>query len=293
MKRIGVIGNPGGWSSERLADAIEKRTGFRMLVDTTGMVLDLNAGTVRHDGLDLLDLDAVVIKKTGRQYAPEHLDRLEMLRFLAGRGIPVMSDPLRIARVLNRLTCTVTLRMHGLPMPPTTITENLDEAVDAAKRFGRSVLKPLLSTKARGMEVVDAGNGVREQIRRFRENGNPILYLQKMIDLHNRDLAVAFLGGEYVGTYARIKGDGSWNTTVRSGGCYRSHDASPAIIELARSAQEPFGLDFTSVDIAESEDGPVIFEVSAFGGYRGLLEGCGIDAADRYAEYVLNRIGHG
>ena len=62
------------------------------------------------------------------------------------------------------------------------------------------------------------------------------------------------------------------------------------MIDIAQRAQEPFGLDFTTVDLAETENGPVVFEVSAFGGFRGALEGAGIDAATAYAEYVLQRI---
>ena len=41
MKRIGVIGIPGKWSTETLADAIEQRTGFRLVVDMNNVSLDL------------------------------------------------------------------------------------------------------------------------------------------------------------------------------------------------------------------------------------------------------------
>ena len=48
-------------------------------------------------------------------------------------------------------------------------------------------------------------------------------------------------------------------------------------------------MDFTTVDVALTADGPVVFEVSAFGGFRGASEGAGIDAAALYAEYALAR----
>ena len=31
----------------------------------------------------------------------------------------------------------------------------------------------------------------------------------------------------------------------------------------------------------------MLFEVSAFGGFRGALEGIGLNAAERYTEYAL------
>jgi len=49
-------------------------------------------------------------------------------------------------------------------------------------------------------------------------------------------------------------------------------------------------MDFTTVDIAESDIGPIVFEVSAFGGFRGSKEGIGIDAAERYVDYVQRNI---
>ena len=72
-----------------------------------------------------------------------------------------------------------------------------------------------------------------------------------------------------------------------------AYEATPELIELGAKAQAPFGMDFTTVDVAITEDGPVVFEVSAFGGFRGAQEGIGIDAASLYAEYVMDKIEEG
>jgi ribosomal protein S6--L-glutamate ligase len=52
-------------------------------------------------------------------------------------------------------------------------------------------------------------------------------------------------------------------------------------------------LDFTCVDVAETNEGPLVFEVSAFGGFRGLLDANGIDAADVFSSYVVDKLNHG
>ncbi len=49
-------------------------------------------------------------------------------------------------------------------------------------------------------------------------------------------------------------------------------------------------MDFTTVDVAETSDEPIVFEVSAFGGFRGALEGAGIDAATAYTDNVLKKL---
>jgi tetrahydromethanopterin:alpha-L-glutamate ligase len=289
--KIAVVGVPGGWSSERLADALEERTGFRLLVDLGKVSCDLATGKAYYEGFELTSLDGMAIKKVGPAYSPQLLDRLELLRFIETQGVRIFSRPDRIIAVLNRLTCTISLAKALVPLPPTVVTEDVDEAVRAVEGFGPSVLKPLYTSKARGMVLIDPANGLREDLANFQASGNSIIYAQKRLELPGQDLGVVFLGGEYLATYARVAGDNSWNTTHRAGGKYASHDPSPEVIEVAQKAQAVFGLDFTSVDIAETDQGPVVFEVSAFGGFRGLLEGCGMDAAAAYAGHMTRESG--
>lgn len=286
---IGVIGTEGGWSSERLADAVAAKTGRRLLVTMEDVRLDLPSGKAFFKGADLSECDALIIKKIGARYSPDLLDRLEILRFLAERGLPIFSSPFSILRVLDRLSCTITLQLAGIPMPKTTITESVDEALGAVSDYGRAVFKPLYTSKARGMFVLADGPHARKAVEEYRAE-NPIMYIQKAIDRLDSDLGVTFLGGEYATTYARRKTNGAWNTTTNSGGKYEPFDPSDEVIELSRKAQALFDLDFTSVDVALTEDGPLVFEVSAFGGFRGLLDARGMDAAAMYADYVIERI---
>lgn len=286
--KIGVVGTHGGWSSELLADTVAVKTGYRLLVDMAEVCLDLDQNRAWYQGVDLAGLDGLIIKKIGARYSPDLLDRLELLRFLAVRGLPIFSSPLSIMRVLDRLSCTVTLRLGGIPMPPTTITESVDEALAAVERYEAAVFKPLFTSKARGMTVISHGAGAREAIERFRAE-NPIMYLQRKIDLPGQDLGIVFLGGQYLTTYARC-GNGAWNTTTESGGKYAPATPSAQSIEIARQAQALFDLDFTCVDVVEAAAGPVVFEVSAFGGFRGIQDACGLDAAALYTDYVMEKI---
>lgn len=292
MPKIGVVGTTGGWSSEQLADSVARRTGFRLLVDMEHAGLDLVDGSLWYQNHDLSRLDALIIKKVGSRYSPDLLDRLEMLRFLNERGLPVFSTPLRIIRVLDRLSCTISLRNNGIPMPPTVITEDIDFALKTVERYGQAVFKPLYSSKAQGMILVEAGASAAAAVAQFKA-GNHIMYIQQQIDLGAHDLGVVFLGGKYLTTYARCKDANAWNTTTRSGGRYAPYSPSADIIGLAQQAQDIFGLDFTCVDVVETPQGPLVFEVSAFGGFRGIQTASGINAADRYAEYVMEKLDSG
>ena len=293
MKKIAVVGIPDKWSTETLADAIETKTGFRLIVDMAKVTRDLKNNTLRYLNHDLSDLDAIVVKKISTQYSSNTEDRLELLRLAQTDGIRVFSNPETMLRLVNRLSCTVSLRNGNIPMPDTVITEDIEIAVEIVQRYGQSVFKPLFSTKARGMRLISADQSskkILKEVEDFKAE-NPMMYIQRRLELPGQDIGLVFLGGKYMGAYARVaNGSGTWNTTINSGGRYAPYKPSDEVIAIAQKAQDLFHLDFTTVDIAETADGPVVFEVSAFGGFRGAKEGAGIDAANLYADYVLGKL---
>lgn len=290
---IGVVGLPGKWSTERLADAVEERTGQRLVIDLAETSLDLASGSCDFRGRDLASLDALIVKKIDEVYSPQNLDRLEVLHFLEAQGVRVFSRPAHIGRLINRLSGTVELRAAGIPMPDTVVTEDVEHAIRTVLDFGGAVLKPLFTTKARGMRLLETADAdlVRREVEAFHEEGHKTMYIQRKVPMPDRDLGVVFVGEEYLTTYARVSGRGTWNTTTHSGGSYASHESSPEIVELARRARDLFDLDFTVVDVVESTAGTFVFEVSAFGGFRGIEEGCGIDAAAAYVDHVMKELG--
>ncbi len=290
--KIAVVGIPGKWSTEVLADTVFEKTGFRLVVDMAEVYLDLDGKRLMFQDHNLCDLDGILVKKVNEEYSPSTLDRLELLRVAEAAGVRVFSQVTNIIRLIDRLSCTVTMSIADIPMPPTQITESIDKALNTVREFGSVVLKPLFSTKARGMSVLSAEEPeaeLKKKLETFHAS-NPIIYIQKKLELPGKDMGLVFVGGKYHGAYARIGNKDSWNTTIHSGGKYIGIEPEKSVIEIAEKAQSIFNMDFTTVDVAESEIGPVVFEVSAFGGFRGAKEGIGVDIAPVYVDYVLKNL---
>ncbi|NBR75451.1 MAG: GAK system ATP-grasp enzyme [Gammaproteobacteria bacterium] len=290
--RIAVIGIPGKWSTEVLAERIAAKIGACPVIDMAEVTFQSSAGALTAHGLNLNEFDGLVVKKISQQYSPSTVDRLELLRVAEAQGVRVFSPASSMLRLIDRLSCTVTLQNHSIPMPDTCVTESISDAIAFIQGAGEVVLKPLFSTKARGMTVLDASESddqLSVALTSFQQD-NPVLYLQRKIALSGRDMGLMFLGGKYLGAYARVAQTGAWNTTIHSGGKYEAVDPDASVIAMAFRAQELFQMDFTTVDVAETDDGPICFEVSAFGGFRGGLEGTGIDVAEHYAQYVLGSL---
>lgn len=290
--KVAVIGIPGKWSTEVLADRLAEKTGFRLVVDMAGVMADLKTGALWAGGHNLAALDGLVVKKIAASYSAHALDRIELLRLAEFAGVRVFSPAQTIIRMIDRLGCTMTLQQGCIPMPETRVSEDEDQALKAVMDFGEAVFKPLYSTKARGMTVISASDGrdeILSQVSAFKAE-NPVMYMQRKLALGGRDYAAVFLGGRYLGSYARVGQSDSWNTTINSGGRYELHQPSDDVIALASRAERLFNMDFTTVDLADTPGGPIVFEVSAFGGFKGAKEGIGIDAADLYADYILKEL---
>jgi tetrahydromethanopterin:alpha-L-glutamate ligase len=291
--RIGVVGTPGAWSTERLVDAFRAAGAAARVVDLAACSLRLPDPAVYHRGAPLAGLDAVVVKKIGDTADGWAVrERLNLLRRLEDSGVPVLSAPDRLEVAVDRYRMTLELARGGLPVPETVITEDLGEAAAAVERFGVAVLKPLFTSKGRGMCRLEPAADLGSTLARLRvEAGGGPLYLQRFVKHPGRDLGIAVLDGRCLGAYWRVAAPDRWMTTVHSGGRYEPAAPPREAVEMAVGAASRFGLIFTGVDLIEGPGGEWrVLEVSAFGGFRGLLEACGVDAASLLAETVLRRV---
>lgn len=289
--RVAVVGQAHAWSTERLAAALRGAGADAVVVDLGACTVRLPDRAVYVEGRPLA-VDAAVVKKIGDTAGGWAVrERLQILRHLEAGGTPVWSPPGRIEAAVDRARMTVELVGAGLPVPETVITEDVAEAVRAVERFGSAVLKPLFTSKGRGMQRLDPSLDLPKLLTRYAEQAPGPFYLQRFVEHPGRDLGVAVLDGEYLGAYWRVAGRDQWMTTILAGGRYERADPPAEVVELARRAARHFGLLFTGVDLIESADGVRVLEVSAFGGFRGLLDGCGIDAAPLVAAAVLRRLG--
>lgn len=293
--KIAVAGQPGGWSTERLVGALAVAGAETLVVDLATCSLRLPDQRLFVAGEPLDGLDGVVVKKIGDTADGWIVqDRLNLLRHLAGAGVSVLSAPDRIEMAVNRYRMTVELVRAGLPVPDTVVTEDPREAEAAVERFGAAVLKPLFTSKGRGMQRLDPSLDLRTCFAAARGPHPGPFYLQRFIKHPGRDLGVAVLNGRCLGAYWRVAREDQWMTTILSGGRYEPAEPPLQAVELALHAARHFGLLFTGVDLVEtSEGGFTVLEVSAFGGFRGLLTACGVDAAPLLAAAVLEQVnGH-
>ena len=292
---VAVVGHPGVWSTERLAAALRAEGAQTSVVDLATCALALPGPGLSIGGRPLGPLDGAVVKKVGDAADGWSLGaRINLLRTLQRSGVPVVSDPERLAVAADRYRMTVELAHAGLPMPETVVTDDAHEAEAAVRRFGTAVLKPLFTSKGRGMQRLTATDDLPTSLARHRAAHGLPFYLQRFIPHPGRALGVAVLAGRCLGAYWRLAAPEQWMTTILSGGRYAAADPPPEVIDIAERAARHFDLLFTGVDLMETPDGGwTVLEVSAFGGFRGLSTALGLDAAPLVARAALERLAAG
>jgi ribosomal protein S6--L-glutamate ligase len=288
--RIAVAGVPGAWSTERLRDALAAGGADAIVIDIAACAVDLSAGTVLFEGLDLGTLDAVVVKKLGVTTDPLMPSRVQVLHQLEHRGVRVFSRARAIADVNDRYRMTQRLGQSGIPIPRTVVAESVWAADLVIREWGRVVVKPLFTSKGRGMLLLHAGKPYRLALRRWQRTWRMPFYLQEFVPHAGRDIGAVVLNGRVLGAYYRVAGRGAWMTTTAAGGSYEACEVTPEMARLAVRAADVFGLEFTGVDLVETPGGYLVYEVSAFGGFAGLWRSQGVDAAKAYAEYVVHAL---
>jgi tetrahydromethanopterin:alpha-L-glutamate ligase len=288
--RIAVAGVPGAWSTERLRDALAACGADAIVVDASACTVDLSGGAVLFDGDDAGRLDAVVVKKLGRTTDPLLPSRVQVLFQLEHRGVRVFSRPRAIADANDRYRMTQRLGQSGIPIPRTAVAETVWAADAVIRDFGRAVLKPLFTSKGRGMLLLDRAKPYRLALRRWQSTWRMPFYLQEFVPHAGRDIGAVVLNGRVLGAYYRVARGSRWLTTTAAGGAYEPCEVTPEMAGLAVRAADVFGLEFTGVDLVETPGGYLVYEVSAFGGFAGLWRSQGIDAAKAYAEYVVHAL---
>ena len=84
--------------------------------------------------------------------------------------------------------------------------------------------------------------------------------------------------------------EGHWKSNVAQGGKMVEEEMPQEIIELGFKANRAMGLDYSGVDILESEDGPVVLEVNAAPGWQGLKDATGKDVAELIVRYGVEQV---
>jgi RimK family alpha-L-glutamate ligase len=233
------------------------------------------------------DLDGAIIRGLGIIPSIETLfKRISTLKQLELMGKTVINPPDSILLARDKYRASQRLALSGIPVPETIITEDLFLVPPIVREWGKVVMKPLMGSMGYGSTLVTDPDVAFMIAKAWQSYGQPFL-LQKYTRKYDRDLRIFVVGDEVLGGIYRYAPSHTWKTNVTQGGKVSKASLDNELRELALKATSVLGLKYSGVDVGESDDGYVVYEVNTMPNWQGFTLGTGLSPAGKIAELVI------
>ena len=287
--RIGVFGNHDSWYVNELCRVGTARGHVMqpLLFDQFAAKVQTGRVDFACGDIDLRSLHVVLVRTMPPGTLEQVVARMDMLAGLENCGVRVINSPRALECAVDKYLTTQRLAIAGIPVPATIVCENSDTALEAFESLGRDVVvKPLFGAEGRGiMRVSDP----ELALRAFRtlERLGAVLYLQTFVSGPGFDIRVLLLDDQLVGSMKRIPKPGDFRANISQQGTGVVHVPTDRELELARQAANITGSLFAGVDLMYNADHePLVIEVNAVPGWRGLQRTCDIDVPAQLFEWM-------
>ncbi|MCX8184783.1 MAG: RimK family alpha-L-glutamate ligase [Sulfolobales archaeon] len=277
-------------TSRQLMMAFMKRAIKAVYLRLSGLVSYISSGEgwvgVGSDSR-LEDLDAAIVRGLGSVTTLETLlRRINLLKQLELQKTLVVNPVDSIMKARDKHLSMIELRKAGLLVPETAVAEDVFDAVEIAKKWGKVVIKPLIGSMGYGSILANDPDMVYNVGRLLQMHGLPI-YIQKYVRKYDRDIRVFVVGDRVLGAMYRYSPEGTWKTNVSQGARTEVAEVTKELGEVALRAAKALNLLYTGVDIGETDEGYVLYEVNATPQWEGFMRTTGINPAEYIADLVI------
>ena len=289
MRPAIVVTDPSDWTAQALLSSLSRKgieTDFLHFKDLISCI-SLEQPSFRCGGVDLQDLEAILVRDLGRSGAGDVAFRFEALLALQEKGVCVINSPQAIARAANKFATSLALQKAGVSTPRTTVTTSPEEARAALKDMGRAVSKPLFGFKGRDIFLLQ--HGVQEDMARLESiiEMEGLVYLQEFIAMDRpRDIRAFVVDGAVQGAIYRVAPPGQWISNLARGGEPQACPFSAELHDLAARAAKAVGAVYCGVDLLETEEGLSVIEVNGTPSGKGIFQALGVDVTEAIAGQV-------
>jgi len=286
--RVSVLGAAAGWHVRRLLEALTAAGHPTTVVGWHELATDIGA-TERLLPAAVADCDAIVVRGMPAGTLEDVIFRMDILGRLA-RGRRVVNAPRALEVAIDKYLALTRLHDAGIPIPRTLVAQD-EPGITAAweSLAGAAVVKPLFGSQGRGIELLAARSDLEPWLAAARSAvpAGAVCYLQEFIRHPGWDVRILVVGNR---TFAmRRISTGDWRINVSRGARPESWDAPAAWEDLAIRAARAVGAEIAGVDLLPTPNGPLVVEVNAVPGWRGLESALGIDVAAAVVRHLEAR----
>jgi len=288
MRAAIVVSDTQDWTAQALLASFSAKDIDAFFLNLSDLSASINDGqSFSCAGVDLLNLDAVVVRDLGRKGPSDVAFRFEVLQALQERGIAIINPPDAIARAANKYATSRSLQDAGVATPRTVVTNSLEEAEKALQDFKKAVTKPLFGYKGRDIILLEEGVEADASLLKDIMASQGLVYLQEFIALETpSDIRAFVVDGQVLGAIYRLAPPGQWISTLARGVQAVLCPLNKELVETAAKAATAVGTVYCGVDLLETEGGLSVIEVNATPSGKGIFEALGVDVTQAIASHV-------
>ena len=275
-----------GWHTDELSKALAARGHEGVVLPYEASVLRVGAAPdMQNSGLSLDGVSALLPRIVPNGSLEQIIFRVDALHRLEEGGVRVMNSARAIERTVDKFYTSALLERAGIPTPETVVCERSEDAIQAFRRLGDVIVKPLFGSMGLGMaRVSDEETAFR--VFRAIDLVRGVFYLQRTIAHQGRDIRAFVVGERVIGAIERSAP--GWRLNVSQGATPRAFRLPPEWTRLALLATRAVGAEYAGVDLLPGDDGQVyVLEVNGIPGWKGLQEATGLDVAGAIVEQLL------
>ncbi len=287
--KVGILTrNKDSWSSTQLREAMTRLKVSCSCLRFTQLSARVGYGSclsiVKRDLAE--ELDALLVRPIGRGSLEEIVFRMDILHRLQRLGMYIVNPPEAIEHCADKYDVLSCLEEMRIPVPRTTATESVAEALRAFYELGSDVVvKPIFGSRGIGSTRVtdpDVALTVFKAIRDY----HGVVYLQEFVPHGFSDIR-AFVIGDHV-TAAMRRVASTWKANYSQGAKPINIKLEKTLEDVAVKSAHIVSCKVAGVDIIEGQNGPLLVEINSQPGWKGLQSVTKANIAEEILRYVLS-----
>jgi len=275
------------YSTARIAEEFEKAGHYVEHIDHTKCSVQLGGDKpqIFYGTEDITDeFDAVVprIGTTVTRHGAAIVKQFEMNHIFS------TAKSMGIIRARNKVATLQMMSKKGISVPKTVFSINPNNVEDQIELLGGApvIIKLQEGTQGKGVILAESKKSAISVIDTLYTMNTSILLQEYIEEANGEDLRIVVVGNKIVASMKRTSGLDDFRSNVHRGAETQKVQLTPREKFMAINATKKLGLGVAGVDLIRSKNGPLLIEVNASPGLKGIEAATGVNVAKFIVQYV-------
>ena len=274
-------------STRRIAIEAEKAGHYVELIDHTKCSVKLGDGKPKIflGEEDVTNEFDAIIPRIGTKVTRHGVAIVKQFEM---NGVFSTAGSLGITRARNKVRTLQIMARKGIPIPQTLFSINPDNIEDQIRLLGGPpvIIKIQEGTQGLGVILAESKKSAKSIIDTFYKMDTSILLQQYVEEANGEDIRIIVVGNKVVASMKRKSEIDEFRSNVHRGGATEAIEITHKEKEIALNATKHLGLGVSGVDLMRSKNGPVLLEVNASPGLKGVEAATGVNVAKHIIQFV-------